>query len=87
MSAHAVVWDGLAEFVTNEETALAPVENTPAEIARAVERLVENPGLCESLVDTAHQFSRGFGIAQQVRAVEKLYTRVLEQEKDGPDMP
>jgi len=79
--------DGLAEFVTDEQTALAPPDNTPAEIARSVQRLVDDAELWKKLVDTAHQFSGGFGISQQVAAVEKLYAQMLGQKRDGPDKP
>ncbi|MFC1782087.1 glycosyltransferase family 4 protein [Planctomycetota bacterium] len=69
--------EGLAEIVTHEETALVPDENDPPEIARCVERLVNDKELHNKLADAAYQFTERFGINEYVRAVEQVYREVL----------
>jgi glycosyltransferase involved in cell wall biosynthesis len=67
--------EGLAELVTNQVTGLATQENTPAEIARCIERLVNDPDLRKTLAESAYDFSERFSITDHVKEIEKLYNR------------
>ena len=72
--------EGLGEIAIHEETALVPAENNPPEIARGVERLAGDGELQKRLTEAAYRFTKHFGIAEYVKAVEQVYREVLGQE-------
>jgi glycosyltransferase involved in cell wall biosynthesis len=77
---------GLAELVKDGETGIVSKENTPIEICRAVERLMQNPDLRNRIVENAYTFAGHFGIKTQVQKLKELYRCIMQKpdEADGP---
>jgi len=69
--------DGLAELVTDGVTGLITKENTPDEIAVAIERLANDRELQKKLVENAYKFSEQFNVGEHVKKIEKIYSGVL----------
>lgn len=69
--------DGLAELVTDGATGLITKENTPEEIADAVQCLANDKKLQRQLIDNAYNFSEQFNVGEHVKKIEKLYLEVL----------
>lgn len=74
--------DGLAELVENEVTALVPVENTPQQICRSVERLADDGALRKLLTDNAYLYSERFSVQNHVKTIEQIYSEILNSDKD-----
>lgn len=70
--------DGLAEFITDGETALVPSANMPEEICRCIERLSTNKRLRSSLAEAGYRFCSKFGIEQYVGTFRKIYSEVYK---------
>ncbi|MBA7485879.1 D-inositol-3-phosphate glycosyltransferase [subsurface metagenome] len=69
--------DGLAELVHDGETGVVTRENSPQEICRGIERLMENEKLRKQVVEAAYDFSKQFGIKEYVNKIQKIYECVL----------
>lgn len=69
--------DGLAELVSDEETALVPAENTPKEIAHSIERLAGNRDLRDKLADAASHYCENFSVPNHIKVVENIYVELL----------
>ena len=69
--------DGLAELVTDGVTGLITKENTPEEIADAVQCLANDKKLQRQLIDNAYNFSEQFNVGEHVKKIEKIYSGVL----------
>jgi len=69
--------DGLAELVSDEETALVPADNTPKEIARSIERLADNRELCDQLAEAASHYCENFSVPKHIEAIENIYVELL----------
>ena len=69
--------NGLAELVSDEETALVPAENTPNEIAHSIERFADNRELRKKLTDVASRYCENFSVPNHIEAIEKIYVELL----------
>ncbi len=70
---------GLAEVVADGETGLLVDKEDPAALARAVARLLEDPGTAERMGQAARRRARElFGFERQVDAYDGLYQRLAE---------
>jgi len=72
---------GLSELVTDGETGLVTRENSPEEIAAAVERLADDEELRRQLAQRAYEFSERFDIKAHVKEIEKIYMELIEEAK------
>ncbi|MCK5269581.1 MAG: glycosyltransferase family 4 protein [Sedimentisphaerales bacterium] len=69
--------DGLAELVSNEETALVPADNIPKEIAYSIERLADNREMCDQLTEAALCYCENFSVPKHIKAIENTYVELL----------
>ena len=69
--------DGLAELVSDGNTGLVPNENSPEQIASAIESLLNNKQLREELIGNAYSFSEQFSIDKHVAKLQSIYLKVL----------
>ena len=72
---------GLSELVTDGETGLVTRENSPEEIAAAVERLADDEELRRQLAQRAYEFSERFDIKAHVKEIQKIYMELIEEAK------
>lgn len=68
--------EGLAESVKNQVTGLVTCENNPDEICLCIQKLAEDEGLRNQLVEAAYTFSEKFRPKEQVKKIERIYERV-----------
>lgn len=68
--------DGLAELVHHEETGIVTRENTPEEIAAAIQRLADDKELHRQLMDNAYKFCERFNVNEHVRQIVRIYKDV-----------
>jgi len=68
--------DGLAEIVTDGHTALAPCENTPEQLARCIERLVQELPLRDELNGNAAIKVQEFSVPRLVDRIANIYKMV-----------
>lgn len=71
---------GMAEYITNEQTGLLLKENTPDEICRCVERLVNDEQLRQRLIEGAYRITEQFGLNKYVEAFQRIYEELLRQQ-------
>lgn len=69
--------EGLAELVKNEVTGLVTKENTPKQIAAAIQHLADDKELQKKLIDNAYSFSKQFNVEEHVKKIEKIYLELL----------
>ncbi len=69
--------DGLAELVTDGVTGLITKENTPEQIAVAIERLANDKQLRQRLIDNAYKFCERFDVDKHVKKIEKIYREIM----------
>jgi glycosyltransferase involved in cell wall biosynthesis len=72
---------GMTEYITNEETGLLLKENTPEEICRCVERLVNDEQLRQRLIENGSRLAQQFGADRYVKAYQQIYQEVLNQDE------
>lgn len=72
---------GMAEYITDEQTGLLLKQNTPEEICRCVERLVNDKQLCQNLMEVGYRVAEQFGVDQYV----KEFQRICRNEKRRQD--
>jgi glycosyltransferase involved in cell wall biosynthesis len=69
---------GIIDSVKHEETGLLVHQNAPAEIAKAVERLVTEPGLAQHLRKSAHRFAvTQFSRRSSAKAFSLLFEQMM----------
>ena len=71
--------DGLAELVRDGETGVVTPENSPEEICRGIERLIEDEELRKQVIEGAYAFSKQFGIKEHVGRIKEIYLSQLGQ--------
>jgi glycosyltransferase involved in cell wall biosynthesis len=69
---------GLAELIKNQITGLITCDNNPDEIYLCIQRLAEDEGLRNQLVEAAYDFSKKFKSEEQVKKIKKIYERVYD---------
>ena len=69
--------EGLAEIVTDDETALVTSQNTAEEIAGCIERLTGDEALRGRLAQAGRQRSERFSVAEYVRKIEQIYAELV----------
>lgn len=69
--------DGLAELVTDNETALITPQNTPEQIANCISRLMNDDALRQRLIEAGSKHTERFLAAEFARTFERLYADVL----------
>jgi len=73
---------GTIEVVSHNETGLLFEAQRPSEMARQVQRLLEEPGLGQRLADTAkHVVAEKFTVEAMTAGYVALYERLLEERK------
>jgi len=70
--------DGLMDVLTDGKDALVIARRSPEQIAEAVNRLIEQPGLAASLSAGARQTGSHYDIGAFVRKMERLYLLLHE---------
>lgn len=76
---------GTPEIVAHEQTALLVPPRNPAEMARALRRLLEDPPLQRRLSDAARlRAERDFSQEQYIRSLLGIYSEVFDQRSDAP---
>jgi len=73
--------EGLGEIAENEVTALVPVENTPQQICRCIERLVTDLALQKKLTENAYRYCEQFSVSNFVNAIQKIYFEIVKHKK------
>lgn len=63
---------GMAEYITDEQTGLLLKENTPEEICRCVERLVNDKQLRLNLVEAGYTLAGQFGVEQYIEKFQRI---------------
>ena len=71
--------EGLAELVTDRQTALALKENTPDMIASCILELSQDAALKEQLKANASSFCRQFSVQQFVHKIEAMYPQFVKE--------
>ncbi len=69
--------DGPSEIVTDLQTGLLVHEDSPVEIAEAVQRLANDEVFRKKLVDNAFRFSEQFNVGEHVRKIESIYKEIF----------
>lgn len=64
---------GLAEIVSDGHNALVPAENTPAQISRCIEQLMEDQALRAKLVQNGKAAAQQFDVTRLVRQFDQIY--------------
>lgn len=70
--------EGLGEIITHNETGLITPQNTPDQIAAAIDRLTNDKSLQNKLTLNAQTFCKQFGIKEQVNKISTIYHSILE---------
>ncbi len=81
---------GIPELIDNEENGLLVEREDPEALARAIERLMDQPELRHQLSEGASRRARGFSIEQTVAKTVMIYRNCLEEkmrEKHGHSFP
>jgi hypothetical protein len=52
-------------------------ENTPEEIAAAIQKLADDKNLRQRLIDNAYRFCERFDVSEHVRKIEKIYREIM----------
>lgn len=63
---------GMAEYITDEQTGLLLKENTPEEICRCVERLVNDKQLRLNLAEAGYTLAGQFGVEQYIEKFQRI---------------
>lgn len=71
---------GMAEYITNEETGLLLKENSPDEICRYVERLVNDEQLRQRLINGGYKLAGQFGANKYVKTFQRMYEVILHEQ-------
>jgi glycosyltransferase involved in cell wall biosynthesis len=69
--------NGLAELVHDGETGIVTRENTPDEIAAAIQKLADDKNLRQQLIDNAYRFCERFNIDEHIKKIEQIYEQIL----------
>jgi glycosyltransferase involved in cell wall biosynthesis len=63
---------GMAEYITDERTGLLLKENTPEEICRRVERLVNDRQLRLNIIEAGYKLAEQFGVDRYVKEFQRI---------------
>ena len=77
---------GIPEIITEGKNGLLVEPRDADQLARAIKRILTEPGLAESLVAEGHQTVEDFSQERMARQVEKIY-ETLKGQGDGPSVP
>jgi len=70
---------GMAEYITDGQTGLILRENTPSEICRCVERIVNDQHLRRRLIEAGRRLVEQFSVEQYVKTTQAVYEEVLQK--------
>jgi len=72
--------EGLTEIITDNENALVPKTNTPADICECLLRLINDPTLRQSLAQRALRTAQRFDVSRLVAEVNSTYRTITQKD-------